>query len=367
MSRGRGRGDSYDYSDSEPSVGYGERPRSRSRRRDEPDHQEMQQMETAESIMQDMLLESRPSQPPSLPPARTAGFTGALTEAQHDALRVRYHAAEALARGQPMDLPQVNKGFGKGTIPPTDLDINVASEPKVDPVLMDFSKVNKDMPTSHVDVQKTLVPKLMTLEHKKLLADESGANVYWQPEDAKVLLSGSVEQIQRAEKLLARVTVHCRWGCTMPKIRQLLKPIQVESVLVRLSPMDKLKPAKKMLTANHPLLSIGKETGNDMVIVDSVMSRRHCMLQLQEDRGVYIIDCSTNGTFLNGVRLPGKEHGKVLLSHGDELLFKDPAGEQKEFGYIINLEVIHAKREALLEAPRRLLTADEIGGRRDFG
>jgi len=69
-----------------------------------------------------------------------------------------------------------------------------------------------------------------------------------------------------------------------------------------------------------------------------------------------VLDLSTNGTFLNGIRLPGKQVGKVLLSHGDELLLKDPAGGEQEFGYIVNLQEVFARDETKFAAPRRLLT-----------
>lgn len=75
---------------------------------------------------------------------------------------------------------------------------------------------------------------------------------------------------------------------------------------------------------------------------------------------MYVLNTSTNGTFLNGQRLPSKTVGKVLLSHGDELLLKDPAMGEQEFGYIVNLNELHVKEDVKLEAPRRLLTAEEM-------
>merc|ERR1712187_869318 len=108
--------------------------------------------------------------------------------------------------------------------------------------------------------------------------------------------------------------------------------------ICRLSPMNTLRPAQKMLNASQPIMSIGKDKQNDVVIPDPIISRQHCVLELDPERGaVYALDCSTNGTFLNGVRLPSKQLGKVLISHGDDLTFKDPASGDQEFGYVVNL------------------------------
>merc|ERR1712048_1199550 len=98
--------------------------------------------------------------------------------------------------------------------------------------------------------------------------------------------------------------------------------------------------------------------GNDVVIQDPIISRQHCVIELDAERGaVYVLDCSTNGTFLNGRRLPSKSSGKVLLSHGDELLLKDPSAGEPEFGFIVNIQELHVRAEVKLEAPRRILTA----------
>ena len=65
------------------------------------------------------------------------------------------------------------------------------------------------------------------------------------------------------------------------------------------------------------------------------------MLELVPAKGlVYAIDMSTNGTFLNSKRLPTKDKSaKVVLWHGDELLFQDPNASM-EFGYMVNLELV---------------------------
>lgn len=241
-------------------------------------------------------------------------------------------------------------------------NIVFSQEPKIQTTQMDFSRLHDQDLSSVVPVGKALAEHLMTPDHRRILAEESGANIEWRLEEGKVSMSGSAEQVKRAQRLIARVMMHSRWGHSEAKIRCLLKPKKLESVLCRLSPMDKLRSVEKMLTAQSSQLSIGKDRKlNTVSIQDVVVSRQHAVLKLDVDRGaVYVLDCSTNGTFLNGVRLPTKKVGKVMLWHGDELLLKDPKTGDAEFGYIVNLTEIYAKDEAKLEAPRRKLTAEEM-------
>merc|ERR1712194_947968 len=89
-------------------------------------------------------------------------------------------------------------------------------------------------------------------------------------------------------------------------------------------------------------------------------SRHHCCITFEPAKGVvYIVDLSTNGTFLNGTRLPSKKLGKVILSHGDEVLFRDPKSGDTEFGYICNLTEVSSRQKMNYEAPRRILTPEE--------
>lgn len=123
--------------------------------------------------------------------------------------------------------------------------------------------------------------------------------------------------------------------------------------------MNRLPSGSKTLSHNMPVLCVGKDKNNDVVINANMISRQHCILELDPERGaIYAIDTSTNGTYLNGVRLPKKESGKVLVSHGDELLLQDPALDQ-EFGYVINIQELNVKEEVRMKAPRRILSNDE--------
>lgn len=200
----------------------------------------------------------------------------------------------------------------------------------------------------------------MTPENRRLLTTESGATVDWDPDTGEAELGGNPEQVNRAKRLLTRVLTHCHWGCHDAKVKRLLQPYSVDTVLCRLSPTNMLRPAEKLMSAANPTLSVGKGGTNDVVIEDALVSRQHCILELDGERGaVYILDLSTNGTFLNGIRLPSKGQGKVLLSHGDEILLKDPATGVTEFGYIVNLNELQIRVKETLEPTRRKLSAED--------
>ena len=69
---------------------------------------------------------------------------------------------------------------------------------------------------------------------------------------------------------------------------------------------------------------IGRGRGNDIVLEDTLISRRHAMLQVTPTGEVYLVDFgSRNGSFLNGYRVGAR----VKLSNGDQLRFGDAAAE----------------------------------------
>jgi len=242
----------------------------------------------------------------------------------------------------------------------------ITGDARVETTRMDFSKTGQDGRGRAIPVPREMCPHLMTSAHRSLVFEMSGAEVQWDHGGCQVMLRGSAEQLKAGARVVARVTTHCRWGSNEAKVSRLLKPKQLVSALVRLSPMGTLRPAQKLLNTANPTMSMGKDKSNDTVISDPIASRAHCVLELDRERGaVYCIDLSTNGTYLNGLRLPNKNAGKVLLSHGDELLFKDPAaiGGDPEFGFIVNIEEIAVKEAVKFEAPRRLLTAEESAER----
>lgn len=64
-------------------------------------------------------------------------------------------------------------------------------------------------------------------------------------------------------------------------------------------------------------ISIGREPDNDIVIDSKLASRHHCIIQKIRDEFFLKDENSTNGTFLNGHRIPSDKY--VRLNSGDML------------------------------------------------
>ena len=64
-------------------------------------------------------------------------------------------------------------------------------------------------------------------------------------------------------------------------------------------------------------IKIGREYDNDVVVDNKLASRHHAMIQKIKD-AYFIKDVgSTNGTFINGVRIPNEKY--VKLNPGDKI------------------------------------------------
>lgn len=65
------------------------------------------------------------------------------------------------------------------------------------------------------------------------------------------------------------------------------------------------------------LITIGRDTNNDVIVDSKLASRNHAIIQKIRD-AYFIQDLdSTNGTFVNGKRIPNKKY--VKLGPGDEI------------------------------------------------
>ncbi len=77
----------------------------------------------------------------------------------------------------------------------------------------------------------------------------------------------------------------------------------------------------------QPVLTVGRDPSNDLVIEHRLVSRRHARFE-KDDVGFYVHDLdSTNGTFVNGQRIQGAH----LLRNNDDvwigdtvIVFRDP-------------------------------------------
>jgi hypothetical protein len=197
------------------------------------------------------------------------------------------------------------------------------------PVVKDLGHLQtstKALPSALVPCVRENLPALQRLSGTEVNLD--GANL------AAV---GTPAHLTKLEEILNRVTRHCSYGASATKVAKILDPPQIESVLLRLAPMhESLPDVRVTLTADKPQVAIGKDRGCQVVVNGAMVSRIHAVVELDVQRhGVYVIDASTNGTFLNGKKLPPKQSAKVLLSHGDELNLHGPEGE---FGFMVNLQ-----------------------------
>ena len=64
-----------------------------------------------------------------------------------------------------------------------------------------------------------------------------------------------------------------------------------------------------------PVNTVGRHPNNSIQLLDKILSKQHCVLELRGDRFVLRDLGSLNGTFLNGERL----RGEVTLEEGDEI------------------------------------------------
>eukprot|EP00746_Dinoflagellata_sp_MGD_P091083 gnl/MRDRNA2_/MRDRNA2_36054_c0_seq1.p1 gnl/MRDRNA2_/MRDRNA2_36054_c0~~gnl/MRDRNA2_/MRDRNA2_36054_c0_seq1.p1 ORF type:complete len:424 (-),score=61.42 gnl/MRDRNA2_/MRDRNA2_36054_c0_seq1:89-1360(-) len=242
-------------------------------------------------------------------------------------------------------------GFGKGA--PEEVP-NEAAVASLDP---ESSKSTKE----ELSIPESIALHLMTPEHQNLIIEQSGADVEFDGLRCCVVVQASgwaqKEQVQTAMKMLNRVLSHCKWGATEAKVRCLLKPKPLQSVKVQLSAMSEVRSFERRLTRDSPKISIGKDPSNDIFIRDHLVSRQHCILELDAERGgIFVIDSSTNGTFLNGEPLPSKASSKVLLSHGDDLVLKHAVHDPKrEFGWVVNFtEIDYKEDDVILQPPKRI-------------
>lgn len=81
-------------------------------------------------------------------------------------------------------------------------------------------------------------------------------------------------------------------------------------------------PASYLMVQNKKIalvakITIGRESDNDIVIDNKLASRHHAVIQKIKDAFFLKDTNSTNGTFINGVRIPPDKYVKLNL--GDKI------------------------------------------------
>ncbi|HEV8551649.1 MAG TPA: GGDEF domain-containing protein, partial [Polyangiaceae bacterium] len=119
-------------------------------------------------------------------------------------------------------------------------------------------------------------------------------------------------------------------------------------------------PLTKRIDLSRPIMRIGRDTTNDVVLEDTEVSRRHARVEARGISWVLMDVGSTNGTFVNDSELDGC----VKLKNGDRLkigshIFKFLTGDDVESAFhdeIYRLSII----DNLTGIPNRRALRDEL-------
>lgn len=101
---------------------------------------------------------------------------------------------------------------------------------------------------------------------------------------------------------------------------------------------------------SKPILTIGRDSANDLIIDHPLASRRHARLE-RDEQGYFVRDLeSTNGTYVNGDKVEGARqlHNQDIIWVADvEIVFSDPEATQKGPLPIEVLKRVRAAEESL--------------------
>jgi hypothetical protein len=111
---------------------------------------------------------------------------------------------------------------------------------------------------------------------------------------------------------------------------------------------------------DKPILTLGRDGSNDIIIDHPLASRRHARLE-HDENGYSVRDLeSTNGTYLNGDRIEGarplRNQDKVWVAD-TEIIFNDPEATQKG---PLPVEILRRVQAAAEEALRIDSRAKEV-------
>src|SRR5215207_2351854 len=108
---------------------------------------------------------------------------------------------------------------------------------------------------------------------------------------------------------------------------------------------------------SKPLLTLGRDSANDIIIDHPLASRRHARME-HDENGYFVRDLdSTNGTYVNGNRIEGahvlRNQDKVWVAD-TEIIFCDPEGTPKGPHPMEILKSVRTAEEVLrLNKPRQ--------------
>ncbi|RME04029.1 MAG: FHA domain-containing protein [Planctomycetota bacterium] len=81
----------------------------------------------------------------------------------------------------------------------------------------------------------------------------------------------------------------------------------------------------KKVEIDGPVTTIGRDKESHLVIPDKMLSRKHCLIEKDGDTYKVIDLKSSNGTFVNGVRVKSKEiHPEDRIKIGESILYYLP-------------------------------------------
>eukprot|EP00928_Gymnodinium_smaydae_P053333 TRINITY_DN37345_c0_g1_i1.p1 TRINITY_DN37345_c0_g1~~TRINITY_DN37345_c0_g1_i1.p1 ORF type:complete len:616 (+),score=135.90 TRINITY_DN37345_c0_g1_i1:63-1910(+) len=214
--------------------------------------------------------------------------------------------------------------------------------------------VPREEPTETVlKMPARLHENLLHRDNVRKLLEKTGLLGASLNEAGHVVVTASTKKgLDKALGVLKRIAYHCQWGCNKDKVTALLadRPARpVTTTVVRLAATSSRLPShESRLTLQQRKLRIGSQAGMCQCAIEGVpgISRKHCTITLEPDKGaVYVQDLSTNGTYLNGKRLPkppfkNPQDARVRLFHGDELFFRLRSEGAEELGFVVNLHLL---------------------------
>lgn len=130
----------------------------------------------------------------------------------------------------------------------------------------------------------------------------------------------------------AKVSAGGVYGFDLGKVERISK----RAIVLRLEPLKPGLPEfERVLSEERQSMTIGSMRGKvDLLVSDEAVSKKHATLSIVGIKGelaLSVMDYSTNGTFVNGERLPEKQK-RYRIRSGDKLTVKNKSLDE-DFGW----------------------------------